>query len=197
MRSLERVLRQRFVVHPPGRLGIERQAELLVPVEGEAGPAQGVVAVAGAGAMAGQVGGVGRDLVGDHPLLDVLVLGQAQVLLGRHVAEHRRAAPAGQRRADGAGDVVVARGDVGHQRAEHVERRLVAPLHLPLDVHVDLVHRDVARPFDHHLRALLPGPAGQLAQHVELGELGLVAGVGDRAGPQPVAQAPGDVVLRA
>ena len=36
---------------------------------------------------------------------------------------------------------------------------------------------------------------GQLAQHVELGELGLVAGVGDRAGPQAVAQAPGDVVL--
>ena len=33
---------------------------------------QGVVAVAGARAVPGQVGGVGRDLVGDHALLDVL-----------------------------------------------------------------------------------------------------------------------------
>ncbi len=30
---------------------------------------------------------------------------------------------------------------------------------------------------------------------LQLGELGLVAGVGQRAGPQPVAQAPGHVVL--
>ena len=36
--ALERVLRQRLVVHPPGGLGIERQAELLVPVEPEASP---------------------------------------------------------------------------------------------------------------------------------------------------------------
>ena len=52
-------------------------------------------------------------------------------------------------------------------------------------------------PFDHHLAALLRGPAAQLAHHPQLGELGLVAGVGQRAGPQAVAQAPGDVVLRA
>ena len=37
--------------------------------------------------------------------------------------------------------------------------------------------------------------AGQLAQGLQLGELGGVAGVGDRAGPQAVAQAPGHVVL--
>ena len=36
---------------------------------------------------------------------------------------------------------------------------------------------------------------GELAEHIELGELRLVAGVGDRAGPQAVAQAPGDIVL--
>ena len=75
------------------------------------------------------------------------------MLLRRDVAEHRRAVPAGQGRADAAGDVVVAGGDVGHERAEHVERRLVADFDLLLDVHLDLVHRDVAGAFDHHLRA--------------------------------------------
>ncbi len=80
--DLERVLRQRFVVHAPGRFGIERQAELLVPVEGEAGPAEGVVAVAGALAAAGEVGGVGGDLVGDHALLHVFAFGRPRCSLG-------------------------------------------------------------------------------------------------------------------
>ena len=35
----------------------------------------------------------------------------------------------------------------------------------------------------------------ELAEHVKLGELGRVAGVGDRAGPQAVAQAPRDIIL--
>ena len=140
---------------------------------------------------------MGRDLVGDHPLADVLDLGQAQVLLGRHVAEHAGAVPAGQGRADGRGDVVVARGDVGHERAEDVERGLVALDRLLLHVHGDLVHRHVAGAFHHDLAAAGLGPAGQLAQGLELGELGGVGGVGDAAGPQAVAQAERDVVLAA
>ena len=43
MGGLERVLRQRFVVIGAGRFGIERETELLIPVEGEAGAAEGVV----------------------------------------------------------------------------------------------------------------------------------------------------------
>src|SRR5689334_3775241 len=38
MRALERVLRQRLVVHAARGLWIERQTKLLVPVEREAGP---------------------------------------------------------------------------------------------------------------------------------------------------------------
>ena len=63
----------------------------------------------------GEVGGVGGELVGDDAFLDVVLVGQAEVFLGRHVAEHRRAVPADHRGADAAGDVVVARGDVGGQ----------------------------------------------------------------------------------
>ncbi len=35
---------------------------------------------------------------------------------------------------------------------------------------------------------VLPGDLGQLAQGLQLGELGLVVGVGDGAGAQPVAE---------
>ncbi len=43
-----------------------------------------------------------RDLVGDHALLHVLAIRQAEVFLRRHVAEHGGAVPADHRRADGA-----------------------------------------------------------------------------------------------
>ena len=42
--------------------------------------------------------------------------------------------------------------------------------------------------------AVLPGDLGQLAQGLQLGELGRVVGVGDAAGAQAVAQREGDVV---
>src|SRR6476646_9708666 len=59
---------------------------------------------------------VGGELVGDDSDLDVVAVWQAEVLLGRDVAKHRRAEPADHRRADAAGDMVVARGDVGDER---------------------------------------------------------------------------------
>ena len=119
------------------------------------------------------------------------------MLLRRHVAEHRRAGGARHRRADGARDVVVAGRDVGHERAEHVERRLVAELHLLLHVHLDLIERHVARALDHHLHVLLPGALRELAERLELGELRGVARVGEAAGAQAVARADRHVVLRA
>ena len=149
-----------------------------------------------AGAMAGDVGGVGGDLVGDDAVLHILLVGQAEVLLGRDVAEHRRAVPADHRRADGRGDVVVAGSDVGDQRAERVERRAVAVFDFLVDLLLDLVERHVAGTFDHDLHVVLPGLRGQLAERLELGELRLVAGVGDAAGAEAVAEREADVVLR-
>ncbi len=78
------------------------------------------------------------------------------MLLRRHIAEHRRAEPADHGRADGARDVVVAGRDVGDERPQRVERGLAAERELLLDVHLDLVQRHVAGPFDHHLTALRP-----------------------------------------
>ena len=137
-----------------------------------------------------------RDLVGDHARLDVVAVGQAEMLLRRHVAKHRRAEPADHRRADRARDVVVGRRDVGDQRAQRIERRLAANRELLLHVGLDLVHRHVAGPFDHHLAAMPPGDLRQLAQRLQLGELGAVVGVRDRPGAQPVAERERHVVVR-
>ena len=71
----------------------------------------------------------------------------------------------------------------------------MAPFHLQVDLLLDLVHGNVAGAFDHHLNVVLPGFLGQFAQHFEFGELRFVAGVGDRAGPQAVAERKTYVVL--
>ena len=56
------------------------------------------------------------------------------------------------------------------------------------------MHRHVAGPFVHHLDVVLPGDARQLALRLQLGELRLVVGVGDRARAQAVAERERDVV---
>ena len=42
--------------------------------------------------------------------------------------------------------------------------------------------------FDHHLHIVLPGLLRQLAEHLEFGELGGVAGIGDGAGAETVTE---------
>src|SRR5438132_407768 len=153
---------QRLVVHAAGSVRVQRQPELLVPVESEPGAAERVVPVPRPAAVPRHVRGVGRDLVGDHALLHVLRVGPAQVLLGLDVAEHGRARGPRRGGADGGRDVIVSGSDVGHERTQDVERGLVALLDLALHVHGDLVEGDVAGPLHHHLHVLLPGLARQL-----------------------------------
>ena len=162
--------------------------ELVAPAELVTGLAEGVVADLGAGVSLGEVGGVGGNLVGDDAGAHILPIGQSEVLLGRHVAEHRRAEPANLRGPDGAGDVVVAGRDVGDQRSERVERGVVAGLDLALHILLDLVQGHVSGTFDEGLHILGPGASDQFAQSVEFGELGLVIGVGNAAGAQTVAE---------
>ena len=194
MRHLVRVLGQRLVVIGARRVGVERQVELVLPAELEARARQGVIAQLRRRMPLAEVGGVGGDLVGDDAGLHVVAVGQAEVLLRRHVAEHRRAEPADHGGADAGRDVVVAGRDVGHERTQRVERGFAARLQLLVDVDLDLVQRHVAGAFDHHLAAARPGDLGQLAQRLQLGELRAVVGVGDGAGAQAVAERERDVV---
>ena len=185
---------QRFVVEGARRFGIEREFELVLPAELETRAAQDVVPVPRVRMAFGDVGGVRRNLIGDHAVFDVLLVGQTKMFFRRDVAEHRRPVPADHRRADGARDMVVTRSDVGDERAERIERRLFADLELAFHVLLDEVHRNVTRAFDDRLDVVLPGDLGQFAERVEFGELRLVVGVGGAAGSQSITERERDVV---
>ena len=185
---------ERLVVILLRRVGVQTQIELVPPAELEPRPAQRIVPHLRGRMPLGQISGVGGELVGHHADLHVITVGQAQMLLGRDIAKHRGAVPADHGRADAAGDMVVARRDVGGERPQCVEGRFAAGFELLFHIPLDLVHGHMARPFDHHLHILFPGALGQFAQRIEFGELRLVIGVGDRSGAQAVAQRIGDVI---
>ena len=86
------------------------------------------------GVSAGDVGGMGGYARGNDAFADIVDRRQAQMLGGRDIAEKVGAGHACDRAADGAGNMVVARRDVGNERSEHVERRVVAQRFLHLDV---------------------------------------------------------------
>src|SRR3974390_2290736 len=195
MRHLVRLLGQRLVVIVARGVGIERQVELVLPAEFEARARQGVVAQLRGRVALGEVGGVCRDLVGDHAFLHVVAVGQTEMLFWRHVAEHGGTEPADHGSADRRGYVVVARRDVGRQWPKRIELRLPAFFKLLLNVYLYLVHRHVAGTFDHHLTALVPRDLGELPQRLQLGELSAAVSVGDRTGTQAVAERERHVIL--
>ena len=86
------------------------------------------------------------------------------MLFRRHVAEHGAAKPANHRRPNARGNVVVAGGDIRHQRPKRIEGRFVAVLQLLIHVLFNKVHGHMAGAFDHHLHIVLPGNVGQFAQ---------------------------------
>src|ERR1700693_2276100 len=147
-------------MHGAGRGWIERQFELFVPIKEEPRVAWGVVAIAGAWPMACDVSRVGRNFVGDHSLLYVFRIWEAEMLFGRHITQHGSSVPSNHGGADRAGNVVIARRDINHERPEGIEGRFMAPFHLLVDLLLDLVQRNMAWAFDHYLNIVLPGFGG-------------------------------------
>ncbi|CAK6470842.1 hypothetical protein PSEG_05553 [Pseudomonas sp. Nvir] len=97
--------------------GIEREVELVFPAEFETCFGHRVIADLRPGVAFREVGGVGGDFVGNQPLFHILFVGQAEMLFWRDVAQHRAAKPANHCRADTGSEMVVARRDVGGERA--------------------------------------------------------------------------------
>jgi len=95
----------------------------------------------------------------------------------------------------GPGDVVVPRGDVRYQGAEHVEGGSVAHALLQADVGGDLVDRHVPRALDHGLHPCLAAATNQLPQVQELLHLSGVRGIIDAPRPEAVPQGQGELVL--
>ena len=91
--------------------------------------------------------------------------------------------------------MIVSRGDIGHERAEHVERRVVAQTLLELHVRRDLVDRHMPRPLDHDLHASIPRALGELADLDKLGDLASIGRVVVAARAHRVAEGNGHVVL--
>ncbi len=85
------------------------------------------------------------------------------MLGGRDVAQEVGARGGRHGAADGGGDMVVARGDIGYERAQHIERRVVAQPLLQAHVRLDLIERHMPGAFHHHLHSGVPGAARQLA----------------------------------
>jgi len=116
------------------------------------------------------------------------------VFLGGDIAEHSGAVPADVGCPDAGGDVVVGGGDIGDERTQGIEGGLEAVLELLVHVLFDHMQGDMTRALDHDLYLVPPGDPGQLAEGLQLRELGLVVGVRDGAGAQAVAQTEGDVI---
>ena len=167
---------------------------MVAPAEFEARLAERIVADLRGGVALCKVSGMCRQLIGHNADLHIVTVGQAQMLLWRDIAEHRRAVPTDHRRANAAGDMVIARRNVGGERSKRVEWRFAAHLQLLGHILFNLVHRHMAGAFDHHLHIRFPRAVGQLAQRIELGKLRFVIGVGNRSGAQAIAKAVGDVI---
>ena len=75
--------------------------------------------------------------------------------------------------------MIVSRRDVGRQGTEGIKGGFVTFLELFLHVHLNQVHRHMARTLDHGLDVVFPRDFGQLAQRFQFGELRLVIRVGD------------------
>ena len=91
--------------------------------------------------------------------------------------------------------MVIAGGNVGHQRSKNVERSAHADALLHLHIGGDLVQRHMARALHHDLDIVGPGAFGQLAQTHQLFDLADIGGVGQAAGAAGVAQRDGHIVL--
>ena len=191
------VLGQAGVADGLGGLGVQRTGKLCIPVQYAAGIAHLVIDVPGMGDALGNVGGVGGNFGGHDALLYVLHIGQCQMLGGGHIAQEGRTAGGCHCAADGSGDVVIAGGDIGDQRSQHIEGGAHADALLHLHVGGDLIQGHMAGAFYHHLHIVRPCALGQLAQTHQFLDLAHVGGVGQTAGTAGVAQRDGHVMLGA
>ena len=97
-----------------------------------------------------------RNLVSDNSLFNVFAIGQSEVFLGCDVAKHRCTCPTRQCGTNRTGNMIVAWGNVGDQRAKYIKWSAMANFNLLLDVHLYLVHRDVTGTLHHNLSTFAP-----------------------------------------
>jgi len=142
----------------PGGFRVDGLREVAFPVEVRPCSAEVVVAVGGGFYTAREVGGVCGDSRGDDADANVVGIGEAEMLLGGDVAEEGGAVEGGGGPTDCGGYVVIAGRDVRYERAEYVERGVVAEFLLDFHVVLNLVEGYVSGAFDDDLAVFLLSP---------------------------------------
>ncbi len=71
----------------------------------------------------------------------------------------------------------------------------MANFDLLLDVHIDLVHWNMAWAFNHALRSLLERTGDATSKNLKFRELRRVAGISNRARTQTITETPRNVIL--
>src|SRR5574344_302618 len=175
-------------------LRIKREVELIFPSEVITCLAQRVVTDTGTGMTFGYIGSMGGNLISDDAVAHILLVGQGKMFLGCYITEHRRPQPSYQSSSDGTGDMVVARGNIRHQRAEGIKRSLMAFFQLACHILTYLLHRHMSGTFNKGLHIFLPSQLHQFAHSIKFSKLRTVVGIMDRARPQAVAERDSHVI---
>ena len=95
----------------------------------------------------GDVGSVCGDFACDDALFYIIQVRKSQMLCRRYVAQESSAVHGRNCASDGSGDVVVARCNIGHKRAEDIERSAHADGLLYFHIGRNLIHRTDAEKF--------------------------------------------------
>ena len=116
------------------------------------------------------------------------------MLCRRHITQEICTAGGSNGTADGSGNVVIPRENIGHHRPKHIEGGIVADPLFQLHIGGNFIDRHMPRPLNHDLDVSVPCPLGQSTQLDQLGDLPCVAGIINAAGTQCVTQADSHII---
>ena len=173
---------QRFIVVLDRPSWIETQSKLITPAKFKTGFGKSIVADLSRRVSLGKISSMSSDLISDHALAHVFAIGKPQMLFGSNITKHCTSVPSDLRRTNPGSEMIVPRSNIRRQRPKRIKRCFMTPFDLLLHVLLNQVHRNVARPFIHHLAALGPSTFGQFALDLQFSQLSVIVGVGDRAG---------------
>ena len=96
------------------------------------------------------------------------------------ITKHSRPQPSDLCGTDSRSDMVVSGSNIRYQRAERVERGVMAFFNLTFHVLFNFMHRNVSGAFNKCLNIFIPGTEHQLSHGIEFGKLRFIVCVVDR-----------------
>ena len=169
--------------------------DLAFPIQGRPTLRHGEVALPGRLVAPRDIYCVGGDPRGHDTPPDIVRVRQGKVLGRGDIAQEIGSRHSRQGSADGSGDVIVTRADIGDQGSKDVKGGAVAQAFLKDHVGLNLVKGNMTRALDDDLDTCVPCSFGQFTQDDQFFHLGRVGGVRDAAWPEAVPEADGDIML--